>query len=259
MKEIIIAKIKEIEKEKNIKVLYACEAGSRAWGLQSTKSDYDVRFIYIHPPDYYLSIDPIGIGKKKDTIEFPIDSSLDLHGWEFTKALRLFRKSNPGFLEWLHSPMVYYKWPEIMNRMLALESEVFQPKSCIHHYMNMAKSNLRKIDESTGIQIKLYIQVVRSILVAKWIMIYNSFPPLHFTSLVDILSSPEQNTLELLTDIKTKQLPETNLPVGELQLFIKSELDLLQISITQLNTNHIQVTDKLDSLFRVTLKEIWGN
>ncbi|WP_068672628.1 nucleotidyltransferase domain-containing protein [Oceanobacillus sp. Castelsardo] len=259
MKDIIVAKIKEIEKEKNIKVLYACEAGSRAWGVHSIDSDYDVRFIYVHPTDYYLSIDPIGIGKKRDTIDFPIHSSLDLHGWELTKALKLYRKSNPGLLEWLHSPIIYFESPSIMKRLIDLEAEVFQPMPCVHHYIHMAKNNLRKIDESPEINIKLYFQVVRPILMAKWIIIYSTFPSIHFTSLVHQLSLPENAVIEVLIKIKTKQLSESNLPVGELQSFITNEIDFLEQSVPQLKTKQIRVTKKLDSLFRVTLKEIWRN
>jgi predicted nucleotidyltransferase len=38
-------KLLEIEKEHNVKILYAVESGSRAWGFESLDSDYDVRFI----------------------------------------------------------------------------------------------------------------------------------------------------------------------------------------------------------------------
>jgi uncharacterized protein len=95
MKQKIIEEIKKIEGTYKVKVLYACESGSRAWGFPSKNSDYDVRFIYIHEEDWYLSID-----QKRDVIELPINDLLDINGWELTKALRLFRKSNPPLLEW---------------------------------------------------------------------------------------------------------------------------------------------------------------
>ena len=38
-------KLKRIEEENNITVLYAAESGSRAWGFESPDSDFDVRFI----------------------------------------------------------------------------------------------------------------------------------------------------------------------------------------------------------------------
>ena len=45
MEERIRQYIKEIEKAQDIKVLLACETGSRAWGFPSPDSDYDVRLI----------------------------------------------------------------------------------------------------------------------------------------------------------------------------------------------------------------------
>jgi predicted nucleotidyltransferase len=95
MKEIIFEKLKSIEHQFDVKILYACESGSRAWGFASPDSDYDVRFIYVHKMDYYLSID-----EQRDVIELPINDVLDINGWELRKALRLFRKSNAPLYEW---------------------------------------------------------------------------------------------------------------------------------------------------------------
>ena len=49
--------IQQIEESEGVRILLAVESGSRAWGFESSDSDYDVRFIYVHPPDWYLSID----------------------------------------------------------------------------------------------------------------------------------------------------------------------------------------------------------
>jgi hypothetical protein len=37
-----------ISRENDIKIIFASECGSRAYGLNSNASDYDIRFIYIH-------------------------------------------------------------------------------------------------------------------------------------------------------------------------------------------------------------------
>lgn len=94
IKGIILENLKEIEEKERIKILYAVESGSRGWGFESKDSDYDVRFIYAHPPDSYLSING-----KKDNIEHPVSTLLDVSGWDIKKALKLFKNSNPPLYE----------------------------------------------------------------------------------------------------------------------------------------------------------------
>lgn len=64
MRERIIELLHSIEAEHGVKVLYACESGSRAWGFASPDSDYDVRFVYVRPLEDYLSLVPV-----RDVIE----------------------------------------------------------------------------------------------------------------------------------------------------------------------------------------------
>ena len=83
----ILRRIRAAEKEHNIKVLFAIESGSRAWGFASKNSDYDVRFIYVRKRDWYLSLD---VEDKRDVIEYPIVDEIDINGWDIRKALKLF-------------------------------------------------------------------------------------------------------------------------------------------------------------------------
>jgi len=93
-------RLNAIESDYGVKVLLACESGSRAWGFASDDSDYDVRFIYIQPTSWYLTVD---LEDRRDVIETPIEGVWDINGWELRKALKLFSKSNPPLLEWLQS------------------------------------------------------------------------------------------------------------------------------------------------------------
>jgi len=104
--EEILKRIKAAEEEHDVKVLFAIESGSRAWGFASPNSDYDVRFIYAHKKDWYLDIN---VEYKRDVIEYPIVDEIDINGWDIRKALMLFWKSNPAFVEWIQSPIVYIK------------------------------------------------------------------------------------------------------------------------------------------------------
>ena len=57
MRARVLAELDRVERERNVKVLYACESGSRAWGFASTDSDYDVRFVYVEKPDWFVQVD----------------------------------------------------------------------------------------------------------------------------------------------------------------------------------------------------------
>ena len=54
--QLIKEKLSQIEEKENIRILYACESGSRAWGFASPDSDYDVRFIFVRPVQDYLRV-----------------------------------------------------------------------------------------------------------------------------------------------------------------------------------------------------------
>ena len=84
MRELIDLKLKEIEKRENIKILHCVESGSRAWGFPSPDSDYDVRFIYVRPKEYYLRLD-----KKRDVIEWQLDETLDINGGDLQKNVKI--------------------------------------------------------------------------------------------------------------------------------------------------------------------------
>ncbi len=67
-------------------------------GGASPDSAYDVRFIYIRPKEYYLRLE-----KTRDVIEWQLDDTLDINGWDIQKMLRLLYKSNPTVFEWSKS------------------------------------------------------------------------------------------------------------------------------------------------------------
>jgi predicted nucleotidyltransferase len=104
-RSLIGRELESIESDRGVRVIFACESGSRAWGFESTDSDWDVRYVYHYAPDAYLAVDP-----PAEQIDRAVDSAigpLDMVGWDLRKTLRLLRKSNPSLLEWMHSPIQY--------------------------------------------------------------------------------------------------------------------------------------------------------
>ena len=122
-----------------------------------------MRFIYVRPRDWYLSIE---IEKLPDVIERPITDELDVSGWDIRKALQLLRKSNPPLLEWLTSPIVYREIAEIADRLRDLTTEFYSPIACGHHYLHMAQGNYREYLRNEPIWIKKYFYVLRPL--HKW-------------------------------------------------------------------------------------------
>ncbi|MCL4152986.1 UNVERIFIED_CONTAM: hypothetical protein GTU68_007345, partial [Idotea baltica] len=178
MKEKIQQELAELEAEKDIKILYAVESGSRAWGFASKNSDWDVRFIYVHRKNWYLSID-----KRKDNVNRMLPDDLDLSGWEIRKALGLFRKSNPPMLEWLRSPIVYTEPFTTAERLRKLSDNYFNPRSCLYHYLSMARGNYKDYLQNETVKLKKYFYVLRPIIACDWIAEKKEMAPMEFQTL----------------------------------------------------------------------------
>ncbi len=171
-----------IERAEAVTILYACESGSRAWGFASTDSDYDVRFLYVHPRDHYLSID---IATRRDVIEIPIEGVYDIGGWDLPKALRLFAKSNPPLNEWLGSPIVYRERGPIADRLRALAPTAYSPRAQRYHYLSMARGNDRDFLRGPTVRWKKYLYVLRPLLAVRWLEAGLGPVPTPFATLVE--------------------------------------------------------------------------
>jgi hypothetical protein len=249
---LIKQELKKLELQHNIKILYAVESGSRAWGFESKNSDYDIRYIYLNPIDWYLGIDP----EKKDSHE-KIEGDLDFSGWELRKALRLFRKSNPPLLEWLRSSIVYVENTEVMNEWRNLQQEYFDNKGCIFHYLSMAKGNFNDYLKKDKVKLKRYFYVLRPILCCKYIEEFNSAPPIEFSKLLGYLDSDVRHQVEKLLEIKksSEEMDEGDrIPI--IQDYLQDQIDYFQKYASNLTKNDLSSTLVLDNFFRKTLEQI---
>ncbi|WP_028596529.1 nucleotidyltransferase domain-containing protein [Paenibacillus assamensis] len=249
----ILAGLRAIENEEHVQILYACESGSRAWGFPSKDSDYDVRFIYIRPEKDYLSL-----FEKRDVIERPISNMLDINGWDLKKALALFRKSNPPLLEWLQSPIVYRENHEVIKQIRELSALTFSPKSCMYHYLHMAKGNYREYLQGEQVKIKKYFYVLRPLLACQWIERFSTIPPIQFSSLIESLVSADRELYSSIQQLLIRKIAGDELNIEPRISVIN---DFLEESITHYEQVAAQqsVSDagkydtQLDELFRSTI------
>jgi uncharacterized protein len=253
VKEEILSRIANAEKEHGVQVLYAVESGSRAWGFESPNSDYDVRFIYAHPQDWYVAVD---LEDKRDVIEYPIVDEIDINGWDIRKALKLFAKSNPAFVEWLQSPIVYVDRGDFAQGARELLPTVYSVEKGIYHYRSMAKTNYRGYLREELVPIKKYFYVLRPLLSIMWLEKYREPAPIEFEKLRKMVSERTRlNGLisELLERKKRSLEKELAPPITELNEFIESELRRLD-SFSDSPEVSGQIMNDLNSLLHGALK-----
>lgn len=247
----IQSELSNLERQLDIKVLYAVESGSRAWGFASANSDWDVRFIYVHQEEWYLSIDD-----KKDSIEIMLPNNLDLSGWELRKALRLFRKSNPPLMEWLNSPIVYREEPYTINHIRAAAGEYFNPMSCLYHYLSMATGNFREYLKRDVVRMKKYFYVLRPVLACMWIERTNTMAPMEFQKLLEAeITDPglRQEIDKLLVRKRSGEELSEGPQIEALNTFLAEKIEYYTEYVKGLNTSIYPDTEKLNQIFRTSL------
>jgi uncharacterized protein len=209
----IESQLQQLASQEQISILYACESGSRAWGFPSPDSDYDVRFIYLRPLEWYLSID-----SRSDTIDLPVNSLLDINGWDLRKALKLFKGSNSVIYEWLQSPIVYQNHSQIDRELLDLSPNYYAARAGIHHYLNLTINCYKEHLQSDLVKLKKYFYALRPILAASWIIHYRTYPPMVFDRLLDLISDRQELLAEIdrLLTIKSTANESTMIPVSSI-------------------------------------------
>jgi predicted nucleotidyltransferase len=218
-------KLSQIEQDHQVKILYACESGSRAWGFESQDSDYDVRFIYARKRDWYLSVN---LEHKRDVIEIPVDPVFDINGWDLRKALKLMKKSNPALMEWLSSSIVYRQDNAFADAMKKLMEEYYSPRACFYHYLHMAKGNYREYLRGGKVRIKKYFYVLRPLLAMQWLEKDLGIVPIEFDVMIDRLipeGQLKQDIAELIMQKKAGFESKYTDPIDSINAFIGDEIE----------------------------------
>jgi predicted nucleotidyltransferase len=249
MRERVLVELRRIEVANGIRVLLAVESGSRAWGFASPDSDYDVRFIYAHEPQWYVSV-----SEPRDVIEEMLPGDLDVSGWDLRKALRLFSKCNLALNEWIGSPIIYVEAEGFRERLARLMPQFFNPIAGVHHYRSMAARALAENFLEGCICIKKLFYVMRPLLACRWIERWRSQPPTEFARLLaaEIVTQEEREWMEALlerkADAREGELVELDAARAEL---LSEELERFKTAAASLASVARGDTFALDDLLRV--------
>lgn len=255
MKDKISQYLTRIEEEKDVKILLACETGSRAWGFPSPDSDFDIRIIYKHKKDWYLSLN-----EKKDSIDLMFENNeIDITGWDLKKSLKLLQKSNAPLLERIQSPIIYKSDKEFLNEMNIVARNQYSRIATIHHYLSMAKKFKEELKEKEEFKLKKFFYALRSATACKWIVEKEEIPPIEFMKMVNgltIQKSLKNRITELITLKST--ISESYYHKGENELLSFIESCIIQAdenrkslpsskgNIEELNTFFIKTLERYD-------------
>lgn len=214
-----------IEADEGVRILMAVESGSRAWGFPSPDSDYDVRFLYVRPRDWYLSLTP-----GRDVIEEPILDEIDLNGWDARKALGLLLKSNAVVSEWIESPIRYRPDDPFVARLADLADAMLDARALAHHYARLGRTAADRWLNGTGdVAVKKYFYALRPALAIRVLRrMPDRRPPMNLQALVALADLPEAmvTSIDMLVAAKARTNERgngTRVPV--LDALIRSELE----------------------------------
>lgn len=252
MKQLIRKICKDLEKKHNITILFAIENGSRAWGMESKDSDYDVRFVYYRPMSEYITIK-----KSSDIINAAFDTKgkscnienalIDVVGFDIFKFTTLLSASNPTTIEWLTSNIVYYGKQNKVFKSFA--TNYFNPKTLYFHYRSMCHNNYTKyIQSQNHVTHKKYLYTFRGLCNALWVIHNKSIPPIVFIQTLNEIAAPIPkhitSTIKKIIAIKTSGKEKDPIPnIFELDTFIEHFLNQGEPEFTQIKEKKIEILD----------------
>lgn len=238
-------KLTQLEEKEKVKVLYAVESGSRAWGVESPDSDYDVRFVYVRQPEDYLCLEP-----KKDVIEWQLDEVLDMNGWDLRKTLIQFHRGNATLFEWANSPVVYrttQEWEKIYEN----SRQYFSEKAALYHYYGTANSTYNQYLQADTVKYKKYIYALRPLLACRYIESNHAVPPVRFEDLLrqDLPKELSEEIGQMLAVKAHSNEREQNPKMPVIQRFIEENIGKYGLLSKQMADDRTPEWEPLDKTF----------
>ena len=246
--------LRAIEQAEDVRILLAIESGSRAWGFPSPDSDYDVRFVYARPVDWYLSIAP-----GRDVLERPIEDALDINGWDIRKALGLLLKPNPVLLEWLSSPIRYLWDDAVCARLIAFSQSIAHGPACLHHYLHMGERQWKaNVEGRDRVDLKKYFYIVRPAAAIRWVRMHPEVPPpMDFRALVRGIDLSDELTVVLDDLLVRKSRSEERgdaARISAVDAFVTAEFAWARQAVTKMKPDRPDMWGEADALFRSIIR-----
>lgn len=243
-----------VETKENVKILWAIESGSRAWGFPSPDSDYDCRFIYVRKLDDYLRLYPM-----RDVIETPLDAIFDVNGWDLAKTLKLLLSGNAAVVEWLQSTIIYRGNSQFYQELTALAERIFDRKKIGYHYFSLGKRQSASLSKNET-KLKRLFYALRPAMALQWLMQNNSgMVPMRFQSLMDEIELAPEVRMQvdemLIKKMATKEMGYGSAP-KEIEHFLTETIDSAKTFLETVPTKRIEnIAADVEYFFRYWIKK----
>lgn len=196
IQKIILDKVADVEKERNIKVIFGAMVGSISKGLEREDSDYDTRFLYLEPDEdgSWKRYDKANYISEKD-VHFsyiPDDQTLfydKIAFWEASSFINylsrpvLDEKESNGLYHivgWtFFSPYVWDPY-NILGRVSAPITDLFDGESEISYY----RSYITKAFTRDKLYMREYLYSAYYALAIEYCMKRKTFAPVYFPTLL---------------------------------------------------------------------------
>lgn len=246
--------------KEGVKIPWAIESGSRAWGFPSPDSDFDCRFIYVRP-----ALQHVSPWVRRDVIETPLDGELDVNGWDLAKALKLILKGNAVVIEWLRSPIVYRGEAWFRDGLLEFAERYAVRELVARHYLHLGERQRRAyfVDE-TQVPLKKIFYALRPAAALRWLRLHPhaAVAPMHFPTLM-VECEPSKQLAQFVGDLivrksVTRELGAEHLP-PMIGAFIDEEFGLAKTSFGDVTLSHSSNAQAdAERLYRACVERAFG-
>lgn len=147
------------------------------------------------------------------------------------RHLDFFKKSNPSFVEWLHSSIVYRDDGVFAKTARDMLASSYSIDKGIYHYRSMAKTNYRGYLRKPMVPLKKYFYVLRPLLSILWMEKEGTPAPIEFDKLRVLVETDKEldDAITALIERKKLALEKEIAPaVPVINKFIISQLDRLE-------------------------------
>jgi predicted nucleotidyltransferase len=179
-----------------------------------------------------------------------------MNGWDVRKALRLYWKSNPAFVEWIQSPITYINSGVFRDCARDMLPDIYSIAKGIYHYRSMAKTNYRGYLRDEIVPLKKYFYVLRPLFAIRWLEEFGSAAPIEFDKVRQLVNDNELTEAinELLERKKVSEEKMLAPAIPVINQYIEAELARLE-DVKLPRTDRDMEMDRLNELFHRVLNE----